>query len=729
MKKFFFMLLILGVAGLVMAQTTGDYRAVGSNTWTTLSIWQRFDGATWVAATSSPTASNANLITIPAGMTVRIGSTATIDQVVIETGGQISILAGVTVYLADGAGTDMIVHGLLKSAGNVVTTGTMVFETGGKYQHAWASGGVGAVPTATWNDGSVCEIIGYTSGGGTAKLQGTSQSFYDFIWNCPNQTQTVYIRGDSFRPVRHDFKVFSTGTSNLEVSANEPGPPYRFDLTNYYQGGGIFTISRNATAYVLNISGDMTMFGGTLTTGVTPSTINFCKGGDQTFTNLGGTISGKVDFVVKTGSTLDLGTSVLTGNGSFTLEDGAGLITADPNGISSSGSGGCVQVTGTRTYSPLGDYTFNGTAPQVTGNALTTANNVTLNNPFGVTFTNVVTVNGILTQTSGASIGTPTIDGYDSVSLNFLSIEESGTAISNFSVSTATPSLLPQRINRTWTITGTYSGTKSVTFYWTQVDDGYNDWTGNTPAVYIGATKLTPTAYNVLPGDHWVTVLIPNSLSKATYTIGTDNGSSLPIELACFTANYATDGCVRLFWTTLSETNVSGFRIYRNGENVFATSEMLNTFIYGTNSSEAHDYEFIDEEVSANGDYYYWLENLSLSGETELYGPVTVHVYNPEGPPVVLPPYTQLKGIYPNPFNPTATISYDLAKDEEVSIGIYNLRGQRVRFYATAPTPAGEHSVIWDGTDDSGRACSSGVYMVILRAGYMMDRARAILIK
>ena len=65
---------------------------------------------------------------------------------------------------------------------------------------------------------------------------------------------------------------------------------------------------------------------------------------------------------------------------------------------------------------------------------------------------------------------------------------------------------------------------------------------------------------------------------------------------------------------------------------------------------------------------------------------------------------------YPNPFNPSTTISYSLPTETSVRLMIYNTRGQLVKTLVNADQKAGSHSSIWDGTDSSGSAVSSGVY-------------------
>ncbi len=76
-----------------------------------------------------------------------------------------------------------------------------------------------------------------------------------------------------------------------------------------------------------------------------------------------------------------------------------------------------------------------------------------------------------------------------------------------------------------------------------------------------------------------------------------------------------------------------------------------------------------------------------------------------------------LHGNYPNPFNPRTTIRYDLAREDHVSLEVFDARGRRVRALVRGMQAAGEHAAVWDGRDERGRASSSGIYFYRLRAG------------
>ncbi len=84
---------------------------------------------------------------------------------------------------------------------------------------------------------------------------------------------------------------------------------------------------------------------------------------------------------------------------------------------------------------------------------------------------------------------------------------------------------------------------------------------------------------------------------------------------------------------------------------------------------------------------------------------------------VELPKTFVLHPNWPNPFNQSTTIHFDLPEPAEVRVFIYNVRGQRVRTLLRGRRWAGVHRLLWDGHDDVGRALASGTYFLRLEAG------------
>jgi len=78
---------------------------------------------------------------------------------------------------------------------------------------------------------------------------------------------------------------------------------------------------------------------------------------------------------------------------------------------------------------------------------------------------------------------------------------------------------------------------------------------------------------------------------------------------------------------------------------------------------------------------------------------------------------TALRGARPNPFAGSAAIELSLAREGFVDLGVYDVRGARVRTLASGQFPAGPHTVIWDGRNDAGLAAPQGVYFIRMATG------------
>lgn len=84
----------------------------------------------------------------------------------------------------------------------------------------------------------------------------------------------------------------------------------------------------------------------------------------------------------------------------------------------------------------------------------------------------------------------------------------------------------------------------------------------------------------------------------------------------------------------------------------------------------------------------------------------------------------------PNPFNPVTSIAYELARVGRVRLDVFDATGARVRTLVDAPRAAGTHRASWTGTDDAGRAVSSGVYFYRLAIdGAVVDTRKMVLLK
>ena len=84
---------------------------------------------------------------------------------------------------------------------------------------------------------------------------------------------------------------------------------------------------------------------------------------------------------------------------------------------------------------------------------------------------------------------------------------------------------------------------------------------------------------------------------------------------------------------------------------------------------------------------------------------------------------------YPNPFNPETTISFNLAQASKVSLTIYNIKGQKVKTLLNTRLEKGEHSIVWDGTDNRGKKVASGLYLYKITSGKEVAVRKMMLLK
>lgn len=240
-----------------LGAVNNEYRSITSGNWSTLSTWQRYNGSSWVAATAVPTSAH-KLITVQSGHTVTVTANVTVDEVVVSSGGTLSLNTGITLTVANGSGTDFSVSGTFRNAGTVTinSSATIAYQASGTYQHNYSTT-AGVIPTASWATGSSCEIVGYTTNSSTPTGM---QSFYNFVWNCPSQSSAITLNG-TLTSVNGNFSIVSTGSSELRVATNASTLSVGGD---FIQTGGNLTLSTaSGITSTINVAGDFSLEGGT----------------------------------------------------------------------------------------------------------------------------------------------------------------------------------------------------------------------------------------------------------------------------------------------------------------------------------------------------------------------------------------------------------------------------------------------------------------------------------
>ncbi len=90
----------------------------------------------------------------------------------------------------------------------------------------------------------------------------------------------------------------------------------------------------------------------------------------------------------------------------------------------------------------------------------------------------------------------------------------------------------------------------------------------------------------------------------------------------------------------------------------------------------------------------------------------------------------KLNPCYPNPFNPSTTISFELSKQTTVSLRVFDLSGRIIKeLLGDDVLDEGMHQTVWNGTDESGRRVASGTYLYRLETGEGGNTRRMVLLK
>ena len=301
----------LGIAVLSPSNSSDLFRsAVATGNWNNSTSWESFTGGAWQPSTLVPAIASAG-ITVRSGNTINVTAPLTIDDVTIESGGQVTLTTGNLTVNNGAAGTDFVVAGILRAnnARTITTTGALQFVAGGKYEHAYTTTS-GTIPTATWSTGSVCEIVGYTNF--ADDVAGTNQTFSDFVWNTTALTGSPsLLSGFAAR----NFTVTSTGTSGTLNLAATGGTT---SITgNYTQTAGNVIANKTSGTHNLSFAGNVAVNGGSFGLGNGTVNINF-NGTSQSIVNSGSAIAFQnVNFS-------NGGTKTLT-SGNFTLASSAVL--------------------------------------------------------------------------------------------------------------------------------------------------------------------------------------------------------------------------------------------------------------------------------------------------------------------------------------------------------------------------------------------------------------------
>lgn len=192
------------------------------------------------------------------------------------------------------------------------------------------------------------------------------------------------------------------------------------------------------------------------------------------------------------------------------------------------------------------------------------------------------------------------------------------------------------------------------------------------------------------------------------------------------------DEPITILWNEHPNTNVTQYKIWRKlkynkgttGEAMLVgtvnrgTTSIVDESFYGTNLGYTKWMLFYDVKAyyAPEGTYS---DNDYISVFSNGFIPKISNTKNDTSTV-----FCEKTDAYPNPFNPTTNIYFELSKPADVSIKIYNSLGREVTTLLNEPRDAGRHQVIFNGT-----GLPSGVYFYVIRAGQFSDSKKLMLIK
>ncbi len=176
--------------------------------------------------------------------------------------------------------------------------------------------------------------------------------------------------------------------------------------------------------------------------------------------------------------------------------------------------------------------------------------------------------------------------------------------------------------------------------------------------------------------------------------IGLDN---LIIPPASLTYQLEENNIV-LNWSVPQAYNLTGYNIYMN-------EQIIDSVVENTYSSS------ID-----NGEFSFYVTALYGQVESEASNiiNVTVQQVTSNSNQVSEPAELTLNN-YPNPFNPSTSINFNLPENSRVNLAIYDLKGRKVTELINQEMVQGQHSFKWNGRDKHNRTLASGIYFYTLR--------------
>ena len=244
-----------------------------------------------------------------------------------------------------------------------------------------------------------------------------------------------------------------------------------------------------------------------------------------------------------------------------------------------------------------------------------------------------------------------------------------------------------------------------------------------------------------------------------------DDSGPDPGDDETMTFQFFEDGTGLEIWSGIEEDYYYGYYEYSDTSEIeWSASDDSITLIffhegyyYGYEESDTISlaYEVTDDmlslsaefdfcEMMGDDDYYYYYDSLNCYDMFEMqFGIMDIQDITLDfwmemsysGPLAIAgeiglqPGQFKLHQAYPNPFNPTTTLKYEMGSAGPVSINVFDVSGHKIRSLYNGIQIPGLHKVRWDAKNDNGRSMSSGVYLFKVNMNGKTHTAKTLLLK
>ncbi len=168
---------------------------------------------------------------------------------------------------------------------------------------------------------------------------------------------------------------------------------------------------------------------------------------------------------------------------------------------------------------------------------------------------------------------------------------------------------------------------------------------------------------------------------------------------------------IQVSWSLNPESDIQSYHIYR-ASTIEEEMEIAQV--------SAADSVYMDSDISLGEEYTYRIVAVDASNNFgEFSDPVYVvaDIRSATENAAQQPFEFKLERNYPNPFNPTTTISYSVAEQAHVSLVIYDVLGRAVKTLVNENRVPGVYDIVWDATDETGNSVATGLYFARFAGG------------